>query len=154
MGACCGQQESEKIKIGSDACFTCLGCSQAHILEAGHYYETCSPLVEGATKFDPWRPMSAPDECIVGWVGPCCCIDATNWDGDCLAHVYPGAHAIKQCVNWPSDEEGNCLFTIEDIELICHANSHCCSSLEDLQECATAPAWLLEQNQTVKAKAA
>lgn len=150
---CCGQQIGpEKIKLGGNACFTCLGCSQAHLLEQGHYYEKCSPLVMGETKADPYRPMTSVDECIVAWVGPCCHIDATDWEDDCLAHVYPGAHAIKQCVNWPCDEEGNPLFTVEDIELIAHANSDCCSSLETLKECEQAPAWLADQNEPAKGK--
>jgi|GEM_PF-6138863 len=150
---CCGQQSSETIKLGENACFTCLGCSSSHILQMGHYYPTCSPLVQGPTKHDPLRPMTDPTECIVAFVGPCCDIDATCWEEDCSAHVYCESTAIKECINWPVDEEGNCLFTIEDIELIAHAHC-CCIDFDCLIECAKAPAWLSEQNQPVKAKAA
>jgi len=154
MTQCCGQQSSETLKLGGNACFTCLGCSQPHLLEAGHEYPLCSPLVAGDTKHDPWRPMTDPKECIVAWIGPCCPVDSTEWEEACLFHVYPDAHAIKQCVNWPCDEEGVSLFTVEDIELICHAH-HCCIVMESLKECAEAPAWVKEINKsTGKAKAA
>ena len=154
MTQCCAQQSSETHKLGQNACFTCLGCSQPHMLEAGHYYPKCSPLVGGETKQDPWRPMTDPTECIVAWVGPCCSIDAREWEEDCLSHVYPEAVAIKQCVNWPCDEEGEPLFTVEDIELIAHAH-HCCIHFDDLKECAQAPEWVKEINTTsAKGKAA
>lgn len=152
MTQCCGQQSKKEFKIGSDACFTCLGCSQPHLLEAGHEYPTCSPLVAGETKQDPWRPMSAPDECIVGWIGPCCAADATDWEEAKPFHVYPEAVAIVECANWPEDEEGNSLFSKEDLELIAHAH-HCCIHFDRLKECQQAPDWVKAQNQDAMAKA-
>lgn len=150
--ACCAQQSKETFKIGTDACFSCLGCSQPHRLEAGHLYETCSPLVAGDTKHDAWRPMTDPAECIVAWVGPCCDIDAREWDDECEHHVYPDAVAIVECANWPCDEEGASLFTVDDLEDIAHAH-HCCIHFDRQKECAKAPQWLIDQNQPAKAKA-
>lgn len=150
---CCGTQSSKTMKLGDDACFTCLGCSSAHLLTEGLVYPPCSPLVAGETKLDPWMPMTAPDQCIVAWVGPHCSIDATDWTEPCLAHVYTEATAIAEKACWPADETGASIFTQEDIELIVHAH-HCCISLDRLKGCQQAPEWLQEQNSTSKGKAA
>lgn len=133
-------------KNSPGGCFACRGelSGIPKLLTAGVLYPACSPLVEGATKADPWLPMTAPDECIVGFVGDCA-IDATGWAEDCKAPVYDDVIAIKQCVNWPEDAEGNQLFTVEDVEAICQGH-HCCIRFINQVDCVEAPAWIKEIN--------
>ncbi len=139
--SCCEAPEGKIVKFGADECFSCLGNSIALVIENGHVYPSCSPLVQGDTKNDPLRPMSAPDECIVAWVGPKCSIDTTEWTEPCATHVYPKAVVYKDRACWPADEAGNSLFTIEDVELICQG--HPCM-FDHLQSCQEARAWLKE----------
>lgn len=138
---CCASQWSELKKFGADECFSCLGNSIALVLEADHVYEKCSPLVQGETKNDPLRPMTSVDECIVAWVGPKCDIDATAWTEPCLQHVYPKSVLYKSRANWPCDEAGASIFSVEDIDVI--AQGHPCM-FDDIQSCEPARAWLTE----------
>jgi hypothetical protein len=94
--------------------------------------------------------MAAPDECIVAFVGNCS-IDAREWTEDCKVPVYDEVIVYKQRVNWPKDEEGNQLFTLEDLELIYQGHT-CCIRFVELKDCPKAPAWLADQ-QEANAKA-
>ena len=143
MTACCGNQRAELRKWPADECFSCLGNSTALMLTAGHLYEKCSPLVQGETKNDPLLPMTDKSECIVAWVGPCCDIDATGCDEDCKQHVYANAVVYKQRANWPCDEAGNPIFTVEDIEFIAQGHT-CCVGFDDIQDQQKARQWLLD----------
>lgn len=151
MSRDCFGQSSKTYKNSANGCFVCRGdlSGLPKLLKAGFMYPSCSPLVQAAVKSDPLEPMTAPDQCIVAFVGDCD-IDATEWTEDCKAPVYDDVIAIKQCVNWPADEEGNSLFTLEDLELIYQGHT-CCIRFIDQTECATAPAWLQAQ-QEVAAK--
>lgn len=140
----CFGQTTKTYKNRVGGCFVDRGCSVAKTLLPGVVYESCSPLVQGETKHDPLQPMAAADECIVAWVGDCH-IDATGWTEACKAHVYIPVKVVKQCVNWPCDEEGNQIFTVEDLEMI-YQGADCCSKFIDQTECATAPAWVEEIN--------
>lgn len=147
MSACeCFGQSKYEVKQQSKACFACRGelSGIPRLLSAGHYYEACSPLVQ-ADKHAPMEPMTAPDQCIVAFVGDCG-IDAREWETDCKAPVYTDVIAIKQCINLPKDEEGNQLFTVDDLELIDQAHN-CCIRFIDQQECQTAPQYLIDQNE-------
>ena len=142
--SCCGNQwEGPKKIFGGDECFSCLGNSQALMLEPEHVYKSCSPLVEGETKNAPLKPMTAKEECIVAWVGPCCDINASEWTEACKQHVYPHAVVYKDRASWPCDEEGNSIFTVEDIDFIAQGHT-CCTSFDEIQSCQEAREWLTD----------
>lgn len=136
-------------KHSTTACFACRGelSGIPRLLKAGFHYESCFPLVQ-ADKFSAMEPMTSPDQCIVAFTGNCA-IDATEWKEDCKVPVYTDVVAIKQCINLPKDEEGNQIFTVEDLELIDQAHN-CCIRFIDQQECEQAPAYLKEINEGAK----
>ncbi len=148
MSACdCFGQSSKSFKNGAGGCFVCRGelSGVPRVLTAGFHYPACSPLVQAATKHDPLEPMTAPDQCIVAFVGDCP-INATEWAENCKAPVYDEVDVVKQCVNWPCDEAGEPLFTLEDLEMIYQGHT-CCIRFHDMQDCAQAPDWIVNQNE-------
>lgn len=154
-GSCdCWSQSSRSYKMSDNICFACRGelSGIPRVLKAGFLYEKCSPLVQAETKHDPLEPMTAPDQCIVAFVGNCA-IDAREWEEDCKAPVYDEVVVYKQRVNWPCDETGEQLFSLDDLEMIYQGHT-CCIRFIDLKDCPTAPQWLIDQNATSKGKAA
>ena len=145
----CGKQWSEKKKFGADECFSCLKRSRKFLLEPGHVYEACTPVVQGKTKNAPFRPMTGRDDCIRAWVN--CEIDASEWDEACMQHVYPNAEVYKERANWPCDEKGNPIFTVDDIDYIAQS-ADCCRFFDELQTCEQAPEYLKEIEKTNQAK--
>lgn len=146
MSCNCLQQTAKTFKNGGTSCFVCRGelSGVPRLLAPKHMYPACSPLVEGATKNDPLEPMTAANQCIVAFVGDCA-IDATEWEEACKAPVYDEVDVLKQCVNWPENEKGDSLFTIEDIELICQGHT-CCIRFHSLTESAQPAPWMTEIN--------
>ena len=138
----CFSQSSKTVKLTDSICFACRGelSGIPKVLKKGFDYEACSPLVQPNSKFDAFEPMTTPDQCIVAFVGECG-IDATDWAEDCKAPVYDEAIVYKQRVNWPCDEEGNQIFTIDELENIYQGHTHCIRFV-DLKPCATAPAFV------------
>lgn len=145
----CWSQKSHTVKLSDKICFACRGelSGIPRVLTKGFNYEPCSPLVQD-DKHAPLRPMTSPKECIVAFVGECG-IDATSWDVDCKAPVYDEVIVYKQRVNWPCNEKGDQIFTVEDLEMIYQGHT-CCIRFIDLKDCETAPAWLEAQNSTAK----
>lgn len=151
MGYCnCFGQSAKTIKNSSGGCFACRGqlSGLPKTLKMGLLYPPCFPLVQAKLKSDPFEPMTTPDQCIVAFTGDCA-IDATEWTEDRKAPVYTDVIVIKQCINVPADEEGNPVFTAEDIEAMDQGHN-CCIRFIDQQECATAPAYVIAQNEGVK----
>lgn len=142
---CCGQTYEKSFKWGDEPFFTCLNGSCEQRLQMGFLYPCNSPVVAGPTPNDPLRPMTDKTETIIAWIGPHCTYDATEWTEDMWIHVYPNAVAIKNRVVWPAATDGTSLFSVEDIDDIVH--SHPCM-FDRLQECETAPAWLIGQETT------
>lgn len=150
----CWTQSQKSVKLSDTICFACRGelSGLPKVLKAGHLYESCSPLVQPESKHDPLEPMTSPDQCIVAFIGNCE-VDARDWAEDCKYPVYDEVIVYKQRVNWPCDEEGNQLFTLEDLEMIYQGHT-CCIRFMDLKSCEKAPDWLVEQNATSNGKAA
>lgn len=147
MSCDCFGQSTKTIKNTSVSCFVCRGelSGVPRLLKAGFEYLPCSPLVQPESKSDPLEPMTSPDQCIVAFIGDCV-PNAMEWETDCKHPVYDNVDVIKQCVNWPADEEGNLLFTVDDIEMITQGHT-CCIRFHELQDCVNAPEWFVAQNE-------
>ena len=147
----CFGQSTKTIKNSSGSCFCERGCSVRKRLKAGEYYEACSMLTQiGDDKSAPYEPLTAADQCVVGFIGDCP-VDAREWEEDCWVHIYNDVKPILQCVNVPVDEKGTPVLTVEDMENI-EQGTGCCVQFMHLQTCTQKPEWL--NNGGEKAKVA
>ena len=142
----CFTQKSHEVKISTPMCFACMGELSVipMLVEAGHLYEKCSPLVEGESKNAPLRPMTSKDDCIRAFVGNCE-IDATGWNVDSKTVVYTDVTVYKQAVNWPKNEDGSQIFTLDDLEHIYQGRS-CCIKFFNIRGCEQAPPFVKNFN--------